>query len=117
MTGRASEDASDTARIAVHLAGRDDWPALFPVVRELRTRLTLEEFLPRMERQVAAHAYELWESAGLLRAAGDVLCARVRDVLEAFSAEAGRRLPARIALVDFTGLTVVGSTEPHWVTS
>ena len=65
----------------------------------------------------ARHAYELWESAGLLRAAGDVLCARVRDVLEAFSAEAGRRLPARIALVDFTGLTVVGSTEPHWVTS
>jgi cobalt-precorrin-5B (C1)-methyltransferase len=65
----------------------------------------------------ARHAYELWESAGLLRAAGDVLCAHVREVLQAFSAEAGRRLPARIALVDFTGLTVVGSTEPDWVTA
>ncbi|HXV94335.1 MAG TPA: cobalt-precorrin-5B (C(1))-methyltransferase [Pseudonocardia sp.] len=63
----------------------------------------------------ARHAYELWEAAGLLRPCGDALCAAVRDVLQRFSAEAGRELPARVAMVDFTGTGVVASTEPEWV--
>ena len=63
----------------------------------------------------ARHAYELWESAGLLRACGDDLCAAVRDVLQRFAAECGRELPARVAMVDFTGARVVAATEPAWV--
>jgi cobalt-precorrin-5B (C1)-methyltransferase len=59
----------------------------------------------------ARHAYELWEAAGLLRAAGDDLCARARDVLVRFGG-----LPAEVAMVDFTGHTVVAATEPAWVT-
>ncbi len=63
----------------------------------------------------ARHAYELWEAAGLLRACGDDLCALVQDVLKRFSAECGRELPARVAMVDFTGARVVAATEPGWV--
>ncbi|MGC9669518.1 cobalt-precorrin-5B (C(1))-methyltransferase [Planosporangium sp. 12N6] len=58
----------------------------------------------------ARHAYELWAAAGLLRTAGDALCARVRDVLVAFCG-----LPAEVAMVDFTGKVVVAATEPGWV--
>jgi cobalt-precorrin-5B (C1)-methyltransferase len=60
----------------------------------------------------ARHAYELWESAGLLRPAGDALCARVRDVLVRF---ADRHLAADVAMVDFSGRTVVAATVPGWV--
>jgi len=60
----------------------------------------------------ARHAYELWDTAGLLRPAGDALCAGVRDVL----ARAGDgRLSAEVAMVDFTGRTVVAATVPDWV--
>ncbi|HEX3711493.1 MAG TPA: cobalt-precorrin-5B (C(1))-methyltransferase, partial [Trebonia sp.] len=59
------------------------------------------------------HAYELWERAGLLRAAGDELCGRVRSVL----VRAGQgRLTADVAMVDFTGTRVVAATRPEWVT-
>ena len=59
------------------------------------------------------HAYELWERAGLLRAAGDELCERVRSVL----VRAGQgRLTAEVAMVDFTGARVVAATHPEWVT-
>jgi cobalt-precorrin-5B (C1)-methyltransferase len=58
----------------------------------------------------ARHAYELWDAAGLLRRAGDELCRRVRDVLVRFGS-----LPADVAMVDFTGRTVVAATEPGWV--
>jgi len=58
----------------------------------------------------ARHAYELWEAAGLLPAAGDELCRRVRDVLVRFGG-----LPAEVTLVDFTGRTVIAATEPGWV--
>jgi cobalt-precorrin-5B (C1)-methyltransferase len=58
------------------------------------------------------HAYELWEQAGLLRAAGDELCGRVRSVL----LRAGQdRLSADVAMVDFTGNRVVAATRPEWV--
>ncbi|GAA1619031.1 cobalt-precorrin-5B (C(1))-methyltransferase [Saccharothrix algeriensis] len=60
----------------------------------------------------ARHAYELWESAGLLRTAGDLLCGRVRDVLARFG---GGVLKAEVAMVDFTGRTVVAATRPEWV--
>jgi cobalt-precorrin-5B (C1)-methyltransferase len=58
------------------------------------------------------HAYELWESAGLLRAAGDELCCRVRSVL----LRAGHgRLSADVAMVDFSGARVIAATRPEWV--
>jgi cobalt-precorrin-5B (C1)-methyltransferase len=58
----------------------------------------------------ARHAYEMWEDAGLLRPAGDLLCARVAAVLTRFCA-----LPARVAMVDPAGAGVVAATEPEWV--
>jgi cobalt-precorrin-5B (C1)-methyltransferase len=67
--------------------------------------------------QVAAantgrHAYELWEGAGLLRAAGDELCGRVRSVL----LRAGQgRLTVDVAMVDFTGNRVVAASRHDWV--
>jgi cobalt-precorrin-5B (C1)-methyltransferase len=58
------------------------------------------------------HAYELWDGAGLLRAAGDELCGRVRSVL----LRAGQgRLSADVAMVDFSGARVVAATRPEWV--
>ncbi len=68
--------------------------------------------------QVAAansgrHAYEIWEREGLLRAAGDELCLRVRSVL----LRAGQgRLDADVAMVDFTGRQVVAASRAEWVT-
>jgi cobalt-precorrin-5B (C1)-methyltransferase len=60
----------------------------------------------------ARHAYELWDQAGLLRAAGDELCQRVRTVL----LRAGQgRLDADVAMVDFHGTTVVAASRPEWV--
>jgi cobalt-precorrin-5B (C1)-methyltransferase len=55
----------------------------------------------------ARHVAELWEGAGLLGAAGDELCRRVREVLVRFS---GGALAADVAMVDFTGDTVVASS-------
>ncbi len=63
----------------------------------------------------ARRAYEIWEVRGLLRACGDDVCARVADTLRRFSAEIGRPLASRVAMVDFTGQRVVAATEPHWV--
>ena len=58
----------------------------------------------------ARHAYELWEAAGVLGPAGDLLCRRVADVLQRFSG-----LPARVAMVDPAGAAVVAATESAWV--
>jgi len=72
---------------------------------------------PVLAEQVVAantgrHAYELWERAGLLRAAGDGLCERVRSVL----LRAGQgTLSADVAMVDFTGTRVMAATRPEWV--
>jgi cobalt-precorrin-5B (C1)-methyltransferase len=55
----------------------------------------------------ARHAYELWAAAGLLRAAGNLLCARVQSVLQAF---AEQRITAEVAMVDFAGESVVAGT-------
>ena len=64
------------------------------------------------------HAYEIWESAGLLRPAGDELCRRVAEVLARFSAEldgAVGPMEAEVAMVDFAGRSVVASTVADWV--
>jgi cobalt-precorrin-5B (C1)-methyltransferase len=71
---------------------------------------------PDLAREVAAantgrHAYEIWARAGLLRPAGDELCRRVRSVL---IRAAGGRLDADVALVDFSGQTVIAGTRPEW---
>ncbi len=60
----------------------------------------------------ARHAYEQWESAGLLRPAGDRLCAAVADVLRRFTDGA---LDAEVAMVDFGGSSCVAATRPEWV--
>jgi cobalt-precorrin-5B (C1)-methyltransferase len=70
---------------------------------------------PALAESVAAantarHAYELWDAAGLLRAAGVQLCFRVRDVLVAFSG-----LAVDVSMVDFTGCRVVAATVAEWV--
>jgi cobalt-precorrin-5B (C1)-methyltransferase len=64
------------------------------------------------EANTARHAYELWDGVGLLRAAGDELCARVRQVLTRFT---DGRIAAEVAMVDFTGRTVVAATVREWV--
>jgi cobalt-precorrin-5B (C1)-methyltransferase len=53
------------------------------------------------------HAYELWESAELLRPAGELLCRRVAEVLTRFS---DGRLTTDVAMVDFAGDRVVASS-------
>jgi len=53
----------------------------------------------------ARHAYELWESAGLLGPCGRELCRRVAGVLERFT---DGSLAAQVVLVDFTGQKMVG---------
>jgi cobalt-precorrin-5B (C1)-methyltransferase len=71
---------------------------------------------PDLADEIAAantgrHAYEIWAREGLLRPAGDELCRRVRSVL---IRAAGGRLDADVALVDFSGQTVVAGTRPEW---
>jgi cobalt-precorrin-5B (C1)-methyltransferase len=63
----------------------------------------------------ARRAYEIWEAGGLLPVCGDDVCARVADTLRRFTADVGTALPAKVAMVDFTGRRVVAATEPDWV--
>ncbi|MDA2814070.1 cobalt-precorrin-5B (C(1))-methyltransferase [Nocardiopsis sp. RSe5-2] len=66
-----------------------------------------EELAARVdEANTGRHAYELWEEAGLLRTAGDVLCRRVADVLTRFTEGA---MEAEVAMVDFTGKRVMAA--------
>jgi cobalt-precorrin-5B (C1)-methyltransferase len=64
------------------------------------------------DANTARHAYEVWAATGLLRRAGDVLCARVQAVLARF---VHGQLAADVAMVDFTGKVVVAATRPEWV--
>nr|WP_241265728.1 cobalt-precorrin-5B (C(1))-methyltransferase [Streptomyces boncukensis] len=64
-------------------------------------------------RQVASantarHAYELWEGAGLLPAAGAELCRRVAEVMARFVDHA---VTAEAAMVDFTGRNVIAVAD------
>jgi cobalt-precorrin-5B (C1)-methyltransferase len=63
------------------------------------------------DANTARHVYEMWESSGLLPRAGDILCARVAEVLERFSEG---RLSAQVVLVDFTDLDVRGSNAERF---
>ncbi|PZG14460.1 cobalt-precorrin-5B (C(1))-methyltransferase [Micromonospora craterilacus] len=53
------------------------------------------------------HAYELWDAAGLLGTAGDLLCHRVRRVLLRYAEHA---VTVDVAMVDFAGSGVVASS-------
>lgn len=57
----------------------------------------------------ARHGYELWEAAGLLGAAGELLCRRVAAVLEAFTEGAVR---AEVVLLDAAGVRPVAASHP-----
>jgi cobalt-precorrin-5B (C1)-methyltransferase len=62
------------------------------------------------DANTARHAYELWETEGLLGRAGRELCRRVAGVLEQFAAEAepeGAGIAAQVVLVDFTGQRMI----------
>ncbi|MCO6010274.1 cobalt-precorrin-5B (C(1))-methyltransferase [Actinoallomurus purpureus] len=65
------------------------------------------------EANTARHAYELWESAGLLGRAGRELCRRVAGVLERFAEDEAAQVPgangvaAQVVLVDFTGKRMI----------
>ncbi|GAA4632031.1 cobalt-precorrin-5B (C(1))-methyltransferase [Actinoallomurus vinaceus] len=65
------------------------------------------------EANTARHAYELWESAGLLGRAGRELCRRVAGVLERFAEDEAAKVPgangvaAQVVLVDFTGKRMI----------
>lgn len=59
----------------------------------------------------ARHAYEMWTEARLLPRAGDLLCERVKSVIERFSEG---RLAAEVVLVDFTSLDVRGASSDRW---
>lgn len=65
-----------------------------------------------LQANTARHAYEIWEQAGVLRPAGDQLCAQVKDVLQRFTEGV---LSAEVAMVDFTGKQIVAATRPEWV--
>ena len=52
----------------------------------------------------ARHAYELWETSGMLGRCGRELCRRVAGVLEEFT---GSALAAQVVLVDFTGRQMI----------
>ena len=52
----------------------------------------------------ARHAYELWETAGVLGPAGRELCRRAAGNLEAFS---DGKIAAQVVLVDFTGQKMI----------
>ena len=59
---------------------------------------------PMAAANTARHAYEMWDAAGVLPAAGAELCRRVQDVLQRFS---GGKLTADVAMVDFTGAELI----------
>ncbi|MGS2614960.1 cobalt-precorrin-5B (C(1))-methyltransferase [Micromonospora sp. LZ34] len=59
------------------------------------------------EANTGRHAYEMWEAAGLLGTAGDLLCRRVRQVLRRFADHA---VAVDVAMVDFAGSRMVASS-------
>ncbi|HEX6526072.1 MAG TPA: cobalt-precorrin-5B (C(1))-methyltransferase [Streptosporangiaceae bacterium] len=63
----------------------------------------------------ARHAAELWETAGLLPAAGRELCERTAEVLSRFARELASgqtTVPSvRVIMVDFTGHNQIASTQ------
>lgn len=109
MAGKLTKLASGVL-MTHYTKSRVDTAVLVEVTAELSDDAALLEGVA--EANTARHAYEQWEDAGLLRPAGDRLCARVADVLTRFSG-----LTARVAMVDPAGTQVVAATEPAWVTA
>ena len=107
MAGKLTKLASGVL-MTHYTKSRVDTAVLVEVTRELGADEALAQAV--RSANTARHAYELWEAAGALRPAGDLLCARVADVITRFSG-----LPARVALVDPAGAAVVAATEPGWV--
>ena len=83
------------------------------VLAELTAQAGGDDALARAvgEANTARHAYEIWTAAGLLPRAGDLLCERVKDVIERFSEN---QLTAEVVLVDFTELDVRGTTSERF---
>ena len=109
MAGKLTKLASGVL-MTHYTKSKVDTAVLDPVTGEVTPVESLHDAV--RNANTARHAYELWESAGLLRPAGDLLCARVADVLHRFSG-----LRARVAMVDPAGHGVVAATESGWVTA
>ena len=107
MVGKLTKLASGVL-MTHYTRSKVDPAVLVEVTREAGGDDTLAEAV--RTANTARHAYELWEAAGLLRPAGDLLCARAAEVLHRFSG-----LAARVAMVDPAGAGVVAATEPGWV--
>ncbi len=107
MAGKLTKLASGVL-MTHYTKSRVDLSVLADVTAEAGGDLALVEAV--RGANTARHAYEMWESAGLLRPAGDLLCARVAAVLTRFCG-----LPAQVALVDPAGASAVAGTEPAWV--
>ena len=107
MVGKLTKLASGVL-MTHYTRSKVDPAVLVEVTREAGGDDTLAEAV--RTANTARHAYELWQAAGLLRPAGDLLCARAAEVLHRFSG-----LAARVAMVDPAGAGVVAATEPGWV--
>ena len=106
MAGKLTKLASGVL-MTHYTKSRVDTSVLADITREVGADALVDDVAGA---NTARHAYELWEAAGVLRPAGDRLCARVAEVLVRFGG-----LPARVAMVDPAGAGVVAATEPSWV--
>jgi cobalt-precorrin-5B (C1)-methyltransferase len=79
------------------------------VLAELTRRVTGDDKLAGQvsAANTARHVYEVWDDAGTLAACSDALCEQAAEVMERF---VDGRITARVALVDFTGTTLVGAS-------
>jgi len=109
MAGKLTKLASGVL-MTHYTRSQVDTAVLVDITRSLTDDAGLVEGVEHAN--TARHAYEQWEAAGVLRPAGDELCARVADVLNRFSG-----LRAQVAMVDPAGAQVVAATEPAWVTA
>jgi len=107
MAGKLTKLASGVL-MTHYTRSKVDTGVLVEVTREAGGDEALAEAV--RTANTARHAYELWEAAALLRPAGDLLCARVAEVLQRFSG-----LSARVALVDPDGGAVVAATDAAWI--
>ncbi|MBW3640385.1 MAG: cobalt-precorrin-5B (C(1))-methyltransferase, partial [Actinobacteria bacterium] len=107
MVGKLTKLASGVL-MTHYTRSKVDTAVLVEVTTEAGGDASLLEAVRRAN--TARHAYELWEGAGLLREAGDLLCRRVAAVLTRFCG-----LPAKVVMVDPQGAAVVAATEPAWV--
>ena len=79
------------------------------VLAEITRRVTGDDKLAEQvsAANTARHAYEVWDDAGVLTVCGDALCEQAAGIMERF---VDGRVAARVAMVDFTGTTLVGAS-------